>query len=221
MAKKKSLSIKKKHWVNIHAPKIFNEQVIGETYTSDVDSMINRFLSVSLANITNEPQKQNISIKFKITGVKEGSLETEVYGLSMLPAAVKRLVRRNRCKIDDSFVVQTKDKKVVRIKPIVLTRGKPTSSVLSAMKKFVRAHIALRFSKLNFNDFVQEVINKRFHHDLLKPLKKIYPVAVFEIREFSVVPPEKKKVKILRPVQKQETKPETKKEEKPEKQEKN
>lgn len=201
MAKKKPLTVKKR-WISIHAPKIFNEQVIGETYTADINSMVNRFLSVNLGNIINAPQKQNISIKFKITKVKEDNLDTEVHGLKMLPAAVKRLVRRNRCKIDDSFVIKTKDDKIVRVKPIVLTRGKTTNSILSSMKKFIRAYTALKLSKTNFNDFVQEIVDKRFHHDIIKGLKKIYPVAIFDIREFFIIPPEKKGIKILKPVQK-------------------
>lgn len=199
MAKKK-LTIKKKQWIAIHAPKVFNEMVIGETFTSGADDMVGRFLSVSLSNITNEPQKQNVAIKFKITQVKEGNLQTEVYGLKMLPAAVKRLVRRNRCKIDDSFVVKSKDNKIIRLKPIVLTRGKTTGSVLASMKKFVRAHLALKLSKTDFDQFVHDLINKKLNHEIVKPLRKIYPVAIFDIRQFVIIPPEKKGIKILKPV---------------------
>ncbi len=174
--------------------------------------MIGRFLSVSLSNITNEPQKQNVAIKFKITKVREGHLETEIYGLKMLPAAVKRLVRRNRSKIDDSFVVKSKDGKIVRVKPIVLTRGKTTGSVLAAMKKFVRAHLALKFSKTDFDQFITDLITKKLNHEIVKPLRKIFPVAVFDIRQFIIIPPEKKGIKILKPVIRKVEAPEAKKE---------
>jgi len=49
--------IKKKKWVPIQAPKLFNEQIIGESLVGEAQELVGRRATVSLMTLTGDPQK--------------------------------------------------------------------------------------------------------------------------------------------------------------------
>ncbi len=180
--------VKKKKWVLIQAPKLFNEQVIGESFVEEAQMLVGRHVSVSLMVLTGDPQKQAVNVSFKITGVKNNVVTTELVGYQLLPSAAKKLMRRARSKIDDSFIVETADKKYIRVKPMIITRGRTTHSVLATMLKLERAYISKMISKMDFEGFVRDVVSKKLQHGLSQLLKRLYPVGVCEIRQMEFIP---------------------------------
>jgi small subunit ribosomal protein S3Ae len=189
----KAVVIKKKRWVAIHAPKLFNEQVIGESFVGDPQELVGRNVTVSLMILTGDPQKQTTNVSFKITGAKENSVTTELIGYQIIPSAAKKLMRRSREKIEDSFIVETSDKKLIRVKPLIVTRGRTTGSVMASMQKLQRAYIAKMISKMDFENFVREVVQKKLQHGLAQLLRRLYPVGACEIRMLEFIPAEKVK----------------------------
>ncbi|MEM3154824.1 MAG: hypothetical protein QW165_04660 [Candidatus Woesearchaeota archaeon] len=183
--------VKKKKWVPIRAPKLFNEQVIGESFVGEAQELVGRSVTVSLMTLTNDPQKQVINVSFRITGAKDNVAQTELVGYQVLPSAAKKLMRRQRSKIDDSFIVETADKKFIRIKPLIVTRGRTTHSVIAAMRKLERAYIAKTISKMDFESFVRDVVQKKLQHGLNQLLRRLYPVGACEIRMMELLPAEK------------------------------
>jgi len=197
--------IKKKKWVQIVAPKLFNEQVLGESFVGEADELKGRSAKVSLMVLTNDPQKQAISVSFKVVGVENGRAVTEMTGYKLLPAAAKKLMRRRRSKIDDSFVIETKDKKVLRVKPMIVTRTRARGAVMAALRMLERAYIAKMVSQLDMENFVREVVQKKLQQGLGQALRKLCPVGVCEIRQFEIIPAEKVKelgIKIMLPPEK-------------------
>jgi ribosomal protein S3AE len=183
--------IKKKRWVPIHASKLFNEQVIGESYVGEPQELIGRCVTVSLMTLTGDPQKQSTSVSFKITGIVESKVVSELIGYQIVPSATKKMMRRQKSKIEDSFIVETLDKKLIRVKPIIVTRGRTTHNVLSTMSKLQRAYIAKMISKMDFDGFVKDVILKKMQYGLAQLLKRLYPVGACEIRQIELIPVEK------------------------------
>jgi len=183
--------IKKKKWVPIRAPKLFNEQIIGESFVGEVQELVGRHVTVSLMVLTGDPQKQTVNVSFKITGVVENAAVTELIGYQVLPSAAKKLMRRQRSKIDDSFIVETSDKKYIRVKPLIVTRGRTTRSVMASMRKLERAYIAKMISKMDFESFVRDVVQKKLQHGLNQLLRRLYPVGACEIRQLELIPSEK------------------------------
>ncbi|MBW3019491.1 hypothetical protein KY329_04895 [Candidatus Woesearchaeota archaeon] len=199
--KKTKSKVVKKKWYNIVAPKIFNEAPAGEILLAEPEAAKGRIMKTSLMTVTGDPTKQNQSINLKLTSFSDGKYFTEVTGYKLLPAAVKRLVRRNREKIDDSFVVKTKDGKLARLKPIIVTRGKTTNSVLTAMRKYVQAYLAKYASSVTFDELVRDVIGRKMQGDAVKVLKKFHPIGIFDIRMITLVSEEraKKGINLLLP----------------------
>jgi len=199
--KKTKTKVVKKKWYNIVAPKVFNEAQVGEILLAEPEAAKGRGMRVSLMTILGDPSKQNQSVNLRLTGFSDNKYSTEVVGYKLLPAAVKRMVRRNRDKVDDSFVVKTKEGKLARLKPMVVTRGKTTNSVLTAMRKYVRAYLAKYASTVTFEEFIRDVIGKKLQIDLAKILKKFHPIGIFDVRMITLVSPEraKKGVNLLLP----------------------
>ena len=101
------VKVKKKNFVKIVAPKQFNEQIIGETPVSDARLLIGRKMKINLMSLTNDPKKQNIQVKFNMANLKGDSVGTEIVGYTLVPAFVKRLVRKDKVRIDDCFTAKT------------------------------------------------------------------------------------------------------------------
>ncbi|PIN74932.1 hypothetical protein COV18_05345 [Candidatus Woesearchaeota archaeon CG10_big_fil_rev_8_21_14_0_10_37_12] len=193
ITKKAKVVIVKKKWYPIQAPKLFNEQLVGETYAAAPEDSIGKKVTVSMMNLTGEPQKQNTNVTFKIISVKDNILHTEFIGWNIIPSALKRLVRRNREKIDDSFIVQSADKQYVRIKPLAITRGKTTGSILTIMRKLQRAYLAHMISQAQTENFLKEVLQKKVQQTISQVLRKIHPVFDVQIRQIELLLPEKVK----------------------------
>ncbi|MBI4146779.1 hypothetical protein HY489_05575 [Candidatus Woesearchaeota archaeon] len=200
--KSTAVVVKKKKWVPILAPKLFNEQMLGESFVEESGSLVGRRASVSLMVLTNDPQKQAISVSFVVKSVENERAMTELVSYRMLPAAAKKLMRRRRSKIEDSFVVETADKKVLRVKPLIIARSHAKGSVMASMQKLERAFIAKAISKLDFDGFVRDVVQKKLQSSLGQTLRRLYPVGVCEIRMFELISQEKVKelgIKVMLP----------------------
>ena len=177
----------KKKWVEIVAPKVFNQMPMGETHVFDAREALGKSMSVNMMSLTKNPKKQGISAKFLISGQHENKLTTDFLGLRIMPPVIKRMVRRGKDKIEDSFLVNTVDGKKVRIKPIVITRSKVKGSVLTAIRKATKMHIARVASKIAYDQLVEELINFKLQRGMHDLLNKIYPVSITEIRWFELV----------------------------------
>ena len=189
----KAVIVKKKRWVAIIAPKLFNDQLLGESFVEEPANLVGRCVSVSLMVLTGDPQKQNVSVSFKIVGVQNDMVTTELTGYRLLPAAAKKMMRRKRNKIEDSFIVESADKKIIRVKPLIVTRGNTTGSVLATMQKLERAFIAKVISQSDIDTLIRDVVQKKLQSSLSQLLRRLYPVGACEIRMLEVIPVEKVK----------------------------
>ena len=190
MAKaKKTKAIKeiKKKWFNIFAPEMFNKAYVGETLVAEPNEMLNKTIVVNLMDLTKSIKLQNVNIKFKVNEIKENDAFTTVVEYEMNPSSIRRLVRRNIEKLDDSFIVSTSDGKYVRVKPLVITRSATKDSITSVMRKEIRNVIIKECSTRTYEAFVKDVVAGKIQAELSQRLNKIYPVRIVAIRRFVIV----------------------------------
>ena len=173
---------KKKKWFPIFAPQQFQGMSLGETYVAESTLMADKFITVNLSTLTRSMRKQNVNIHFKVDKVEDGKASTTIIGYSLINAAMKRLVRRGRDKITDSFLVKTKNKKVMRIKPILITLNKGTKSTQSAVRlearRVIREHV---FTK-NIEETFSDIIDAKLQKMVKEACQKIYPLKTVEFR---------------------------------------
>jgi ribosomal protein S3AE len=184
--KKDNLRIKKK-WFPVVAPEMFSGHKIAEIPSYNIELLVGRSLSVNLMSLTRDPKKQGTTIKFRIDSIKGDSASTQTVGLLILPSSIKRMVRRNRNRIDGSYKVKTEDNMIVQIKPILLTRHHAKGSVVRELREKVRSLLIKNISRMKYVDFVKNVVSGYLQKSIYAVVSKVYPVVLFEIRSFNLI----------------------------------
>jgi len=172
-AARTGLKWKRKKWYRIAAPKIFNNKVIGEAFAETSQSLLGRTVEVNLMQLTGNIKKQNLVLKLKTNDVKDDVGQTTIMEFYMQPASIKRFVRKGTTKIDESFCCYTRDKVLVRIKPLLLTRTKTNSSVSRDLRKRTRTWLTNTITTLTFENFINDLCLFKIQRDLKTVLDKI------------------------------------------------
>lgn len=115
----------------------------------------------------------------------KGKLKGKIISFRLIPSYIRRLTRKNTSYTEDSFVVNLTDVKL-RIKPLFITRKKVHRSVLKAIRQEAKAFIVEYMKGKTRKQMFEDVINYTMQRELLKVLKKIYPLTVCDIRSLIV-----------------------------------
>lgn len=103
----------------------------------------------------------------------------------ILPYFIRRMIRKGANYVEDSFSAETKDAKV-EIKPFLLTRKKVSREIRKALREKARQEIIDYVKDKTTAVLFEELIQNRLQRPLSLKLKKIYPLALCEIRIFKV-----------------------------------
>ena len=185
MAKAKAkvtAKIKKKFWYPILAPKIFNNSKIGEIYLTEAAQATGRSFWHGLKDLSENMRDQNVYLCFKIKNALNNSLNTEIIGYRLTPTSIKKMVRRNNDRSDDSFIVLTSDNRKVRIKTLILTAHKTKHSNSTRLKNAMIKKLTEEVKKINFGNLVDKLISHKLQMEIKKFLTKIYPVKAFQVK---------------------------------------
>ena len=87
---------KAKEWYQVHAPRMFNETVIGETPSADPDYLIGRQAEVTVQDLTGDFSKMHIKLKFKIVETDGHEAKTELIGHDLTSSGGSPAGRRPR-----------------------------------------------------------------------------------------------------------------------------
>lgn len=174
------VAIKKKKWFTVLASKEFDEIEVGSLMAYDSKTLIGKNLKVNLASLTGDMKKHNAKITFKIKNVSDSRFSTEMTKYELINSYIRRLVKKGKNKIRDSFVCETKDNVKIRIKPFLVTRNKTKRSVQSALIKKTKEYLMEEVKKQNFSDVVLSFTTLRLQHSLRKVLNKVYPLSTCE-----------------------------------------
>lgn len=167
---------RKKKWIPIFATKEFNNQNIGETYLDEPEQAIGRRIKVNLMTLTRDSKKQNFNVFFKVVEVKNNQAQTEFYKYHMQVAQLKRITKKNKNKVDDSFIYTTKDNKKVTIKPIIITRTLTYKSTLSDIRKSTREFLVNYTKKVNSNQILKDIVSNNLQREIKGNARKVTPV---------------------------------------------
>lgn len=167
---------KRKKWVAILAGKEFNNMEIGETYVDEPDVVVGKTVMINLMSLTGDPKKQNFNVKFRIKEAKDSQLHADLVGYFLQAAQKKRLSKKNKDKLEDSFEYKTKDNIHVVIKPVFTTKAMTYRSRHALIRNESRKFIADALKTLNFSSMMRDIIEGNFQREVKNALKKFYPV---------------------------------------------
>lgn len=179
---KQTIRVKKKSWIKIFSPKNLGSNEIGETYVEDLNTCIGRCVKVNLMQITGDIKSQTFDVKFEIIKANENKLETRIIGYYFSSSAVKRLIRRNISRIDDSIVVRTKDNYLVRVKPLMITKKKIPKSLQYSLRMNLRKELINFINNSDYENLFSNIIKYQLQKELREKLNKLYPLKNLEIR---------------------------------------
>lgn len=180
MAKTKEI---KKHWIPVLATKEFGNTELAEILYSDQKTLIGRILRINLYLLTNDSRKQNAELSFKITNTDGKTADTQIISYRVLNAYIKRVIRKGKEKVDDSFMCETKDNIKVKIKPFFITKNKTKNSIVTKLRMLTRKIVTDYCKSVEFEKLIRDATNNFLQKNIKQELKKIYPMNLFELRE--------------------------------------
>lgn len=190
MAKKSGKSAipnwKKKKWYELVAPAIYSDKVVGESLVENPDDLVGKVVTVNLMHVLGSPRKQNFSVKLRVEKVQGKKGFTKPIKISMLPSSVRRLIRAGKNRVDMSFTAKAKDDVLLRFKPLIITRSKASSAVLTDIRVKAEEYIADYCSNNGYEVIFDSVTRSTLQRELKTVLSKVYPLKMVEMRTLEV-----------------------------------
>jgi len=144
-------------------------------------------------DLTKNLRGKSLELKLKIKN-KDGKLTAEPESLNLAVSYIRRVMRKGTDYCEDSFEAETKDH-VTSVKPLLATRKRVSRAVLKALRTNAKKAIEAHFKTRETKELFSEIMTNKFQKTLSQKLKKIYPLAMCEIRIFKILKPLEKKKK--------------------------
>ncbi|MDR3283081.1 MAG: 30S ribosomal protein S3ae [Candidatus Methanoplasma sp.] len=178
---------KAKEWYNVHAPRMFNETVIGETPASDPELLIGRTAEVTVQDLTGDFSKMHIKLKFKITGVDGHEAKTAFIGHDLTSDHVRRLTRRKKTKTDHVVDVTTSDGYFIRIKTMSIAERRIQTSQEVGMRGCIGVALNEIAKETTLSGIVKSIISGDLSKDVARACRVVIPIKRIEIRKTEVL----------------------------------
>ncbi|MBI5872425.1 hypothetical protein HZB88_05095 [archaeon] len=176
------ISTKKKKWCSILSSSEFNNIIIGETFAEFLNNIKGRTVRADLGMLTDNQKKQGFSLKFVITGIDDaGNALTQLKKCEMNQILTKRLARKGKARIEDSFIIECKDAKA-RIKPFLIAKENLLKSRQAGIRKKVFILISEFCKPKTFSEVITSIISNELQKKIRAETRKIYPLILCEIR---------------------------------------
>lgn len=185
--KKLARKIKGKEWFTIIAPPYFGEKEIGKTLASSPENLIGRRITLNAIELINDLNKYYLKLTFKIYDVNGDKALTKFDGSECLRDYISRMVLRRVTRIDSVLDLTTKDKVKIRVKGLIITSKKITSSVKIKVRKFVDELIQKEVENSTLEEFIKKIIFDELKNKIKSEGRKIYPIRNFEVRKTEVL----------------------------------
>lgn len=170
----------KKAFFDVKAPMISAKISL---YAYSPEELVGKVAKIDLTRIL---KGKNFELRLRTEKKESGELEGEPISIGLASSYIRRMMRTGIDYVEDSFEVECKDGRA-RVKPFMITRNKVSRAVRKELrnsaKKFLEGYSKARSVKEIFGDITSNKIQK----DLFLKLKKIYPLALCEIRVFEII----------------------------------
>jgi small subunit ribosomal protein S3Ae len=187
-ARKQKDKWKSKRWYTIRAPRTpWAFRVIGETFAEEPEQLIGRNFEVIQNELDGDFSKMHVKVVFKVTDVLGNDAITEFVGHELLKDHVRRQVRRDRGKIDDTIDVVTEDGYYVRFKPLMISRARIKASQKQQMRTLAREVILTTGATTTWFNLQAATLDGTLETKIKDAVSKIQPVRTVVIRRTQLI----------------------------------
>jgi len=173
---------KSKEWYNVLAPQMFNLARIGETLSSEPDTVVGRIAIVTLQDLTGDFSKAHLKLKFKVRDLRGYDAYTEFIAHDMANDYVRRLSRRHRSKVDNVVDIKTVDNYILRIKTMAVIDRRMQASQRTGIRNITTETLKEFTKNKTLADVVKAMITGELSRILASKCKPIVPIKRMEIR---------------------------------------
>ena len=128
---------------------------------------------------------KNLELVLRVKKTNEG-LEAHPISSRLVSAYMRRMVRKGTDYVEDSFTTNCKDYSLI-VKPFLITRKKVSRAVRNELRKSTQEHLKGIMTPKTSLELFNDIMIGKIQKELSLKLKKIYPLALCEIRIFEVV----------------------------------
>tara|TARA_B100001113_G_scaffold353759_1_gene359663 strand:+ start:2077 stop:3018 length:942 start_codon:yes stop_codon:yes gene_type:complete len=179
---------KSKRWYSIRAPRNpWSFRVIGETLAEEPEMLVGRNYEIMQNELDGDFSKMHVKIRFRVTEVLGNDAITEFIGHQMMQDHVRRQVRRDRGKIDDTVDVVTEDGFYVRFKPLILSRERVKSSQKNQIRSIARDAILKAGASSTWVAMQKSVMDGELEAMIKEEASKISPIRMVMIRRTQLI----------------------------------
>lgn len=146
-----------------------------------LEQLNDRTIKLDLTRILKGKSIEGI-FKVKVSG---GKANAEMTKISLMPFFIRRMMRKSISYVEDSFPAECSDA-FLRVKFFLITRKKVTRAVRKALRDGARNYLVDYVKDKIKDEIFSEIIANKLQRTLSMKLKKIYPLALCEIREIKL-----------------------------------
>ncbi|MBJ24492.1 MAG: hypothetical protein CMB64_07480 [Euryarchaeota archaeon] len=177
LARKQRDKWKAKRIFSIRAPRNpWQYKKIGETIGENEEFVQGRIFQTTQQEFDGDFTKMHVKLNFRIVEVINQDAITEFVGHEHQNDHIRRQIRRYRGKVDAVVDVVTTDGYLIRLKPLIVTEGRATSSMKKVMRKKVTEIITIFASSSTYSDLQKAILGSEIEtkmNDALNPITKI------------------------------------------------
>lgn len=151
-------------------------------YSDSMESLNGRVVKLDL---TRSLKGKSLELRFRVI-YNDGKLSGEPMSIELAGSYVRRMMRKGTDYVEDSFIAECKDVKAV-VKPFMITRNRVSRAIRNQLRKETKKHLEAYFKNRDAKELLTEIMTNKMQRDLSFKLKKVYPLALCEIRVFKIV----------------------------------
>lgn len=169
---------RKKKFFDVEMP-IIGKQTQLQAY--EISELNGRFIKYDLTRAL-KGKSVMLTLKVKVEG--EEAITTPKK-LVLMPYFIRRVMRKGTNYVEDSFPTECKDAKII-IKPFLITRRKVSRAVRNALRIKAREELINYVKDKTAEQLFNETLQNQIQKPLSMKLKKVYPLALCEIKALEI-----------------------------------
>ena len=151
-------------------------------YAASAEELDGRIVRLDL---TRNLRGKSLELRLRIK-CENGVLTSEPVALELAGSYIRRMMRKGADYVEDSFVAECKDAKLL-VKPFMITRNKVSRAVRRLLRNTAREHLITHLKSRPSKEIVTEITINKLQKEMSLKLKKIYPLALCEVRWFEIL----------------------------------
>ena len=149
--------------------------------------LIGRNFEIMQNELDGDFSKMHVKIRFRVIDVLGADALTEFIGHQMMQDHIRRQIRRDRGKIDDTVDIVTEDGFYVRFKPLILTRERAKSSQKNEIRAIARNIILKTGASSTWVGMQKSVMDGELEAIIKEGVSKITPIRSVMIRRTQLI----------------------------------